>query len=62
MAKVSPIEFIKQVRQEVGKVAWPSRRETMVTSLMVFIISLIAAVFFLVTDGSIAFVVNLIMK
>jgi len=46
MAKTSPIEFFQQVRQEVSRVTWPSRKETMVTTAMVFI----AAVFFFVVD------------
>jgi preprotein translocase subunit SecE len=61
MAKTNPIEFIKQVRQEVGKVTWPTRKETTVTSIMVFIISLIAAVFFFAADGLIANVIRMIL-
>ncbi len=59
MAK--PIEFVKQVRQEVAKVTWPTRKETMVTSMMVFVISLIAAVFFFAADGVIANVIRMIL-
>lgn len=59
MAK--PIEFVKQVRQEVSKVTWPTRKETMVTSVMVFVISLIAAVFFFAADGVIANVIRMIL-
>jgi preprotein translocase subunit SecE len=50
MAKTSPIEFFQQVRQEVSRVTWPSRKETMVTTVMVFVMVFIAAIFFFVVD------------
>ena len=50
MAKTTAAEFIQQVRQEVGRVTWPSRKETMVTTAMVFVMVFIAAVFFFVVD------------
>jgi preprotein translocase subunit SecE len=50
MAKTNPGEFVQQVRREVAKVTWPSRRETMVTTMMVFIFVIISAVFFLIVD------------
>ena len=50
MAKTNPGEFVQQVRREVSKVTWPSRRETMVTTMMVFIFVIISAVFFPIVD------------
>jgi preprotein translocase subunit SecE len=50
MAKTSPTEFAQQVRQEVSRVTWPSRKETVVTTAMVFLMVFIAAVFFFVVD------------
>jgi preprotein translocase subunit SecE len=50
MAKASPVEFFQQVRQEVSRVTWPSRRETVVTTAMVFVMVFIAAAFFFVVD------------
>jgi len=50
MAKTNPMEFVQQVRREVAKVTWPSRRETMVTTMMVFVFVAIASIFFLVVD------------
>ncbi|MFN7663158.1 MAG: preprotein translocase subunit SecE [Alphaproteobacteria bacterium] len=47
---LSPIEFIQQVKREVSKVTWPTRKEVMVTSIMVFILVLLAAGFFLLVD------------
>jgi preprotein translocase subunit SecE len=50
MAKTSATEFIQQVRQEVARVTWPSRKETMVTTAMVFVMVFIAAAFFFLVD------------
>ena len=58
MAKTSPGEFIRQVRAEIGKVAWPTRQETVQTAIMVLIFAIILAVFFLGVD----FVFNSIVK
>lgn len=61
MAKVSPIEFVRQVRQETAKVTWPSRKETLVTTGMVFLMAVIAGVFFFAVDSVLRFVVQLIL-
>jgi preprotein translocase subunit SecE len=50
MAKTNATEFIQQVRQEVARVTWPSRKETMVTTAMVFVMVFIAAAFFFLVD------------
>ena len=50
MAKTSPIEFLQQVRQEVSRVTWPSRKETVITTAMVFMMVFIAAAFFFLVD------------
>ena len=47
---VSPARFVREVRAEVSKVTWPSRKETMVTTGLVFVLSGLAAVFFFVAD------------
>jgi preprotein translocase subunit SecE len=54
----NPVEFAREVRAEVSKVTWPTRRETMITTSMVFIFVVIAALFFLVADKIIGFVVQ----
>jgi preprotein translocase subunit SecE len=46
----NPAKFLRDVRTEVGKVTWPSRKETMVTTGLVFALSGLAAVFFFVAD------------
>ena len=50
MAKTNPFEFLQQVRNEASKVTWPSRKETMITTAMVFVMVVLASVFFLVVD------------
>jgi preprotein translocase subunit SecE len=50
MAKTSPFQFIQQVRQEVSKVTWPTRKETTITTIMVFIMVVLAGIFFLLVD------------
>ena len=61
MAKSSPAQFIREVRQEANKVTWPTKKETGVTTLMVFIMVFIAALFFLLTDQIIAWMVKLVL-
>ena len=53
--KVSPMQFLSQVRAEGRKIVWPSRKETWITSVMVFIMVLIAALFFWVVDTGLGF-------
>ncbi len=60
MAKTSPGEFIRQVRQEASKVTWPSRKETMTTTGMVFVMVVLVALFFLVVDQVIQFGIKLL--
>ena len=61
MAKSSPFEFFQLVRQEVAKVTWPTRKETLISTGMVFVMVFIAAVFFFVLDQVLHHVVRLIM-
>lgn len=50
MAKTNPITFLQQVRTEVGKVIWPTRREVVLTTIMVFIMAALTATFFSLVD------------
>ena len=50
MAKTSPAQFVRQVRQEINRISWASRRETGTATLTVFIMTAIAALFFLLVD------------
>jgi preprotein translocase subunit SecE len=61
MAKVSPFRFLQEVRAEVAKVTWPSRRETAITTAMVFVMVAIASVFFLIADQIIRLFVTLVL-
>jgi preprotein translocase subunit SecE len=55
MARTNPVQFISQVRAEVGKIVWPTRREVTLTSLMVFLLAVVAALFFSLVDMAIRF-------
>jgi len=50
MANPNPLQFMQQVRAEVAKVVWPTRREVLLTTIMVFIMAALAAVFFSLID------------
>lgn len=50
MATINPLQFIQQVRAEVAKVVWPTRREVMLTTVMVFILAALTAIFFSLVD------------
>jgi len=62
MAKVSPFKFLQEVRTETQKVTWPSRRETAITTAMVFIMVALAAVFFLIADQIIRIAVTFLLS
>jgi preprotein translocase subunit SecE len=61
MAKISPFKFLQEVRAEAQKVTWPTRRETAITTAMVFVMVAVAAVFFLLADQLMRMVVTLIL-
>ena len=50
MAGTNPLQFIQQVRSEVAKVVWPTRREVVLTTVMVFILATLTAIFFALVD------------
>ena len=61
MARTSPGAFIRQVRQEAAKVTWPSRKETGVSTAMVFVMVTLAALFFFVVDQALAWIVRVVL-
>ena len=61
MAKTNPFEFLQQVRAEASKVTWPTRRETIVTTVMVLIMVTLAALFFLLADKVLSWGVGLVL-
>jgi preprotein translocase subunit SecE len=50
MAITNPLQFLQQVRGEIAKVVWPTRREVLLTTVMVFILSALAATYFSLVD------------
>lgn len=62
MARVNPAQFAQQVRAEASKVVWPSRRETVLTTVMVFAMAALAATFFFVVDLLFNFGIDLILS
>ena len=50
MAKITPAAFVSQVRAEASKVVWPTRKETLLTTVMVLVLSTVAAMFFFMID------------
>jgi preprotein translocase subunit SecE len=61
MARTSPAQFVREVRQELSKVTWPTRKELMVTTASVFAMAIAAALFFFAVDQIIAWVVQLVL-
>jgi preprotein translocase subunit SecE len=62
VAKVSPGEFIRQVRVETGKVHWPTRKETVATAIMVIIMTLVLAFFFFGVDAAFSSLVKYLLS
>jgi preprotein translocase subunit SecE len=58
----NPFEFIQQVRAEAAKVTWPSRRETLITTGLVILMVVIAAIFFVSVDQAIRLIVSFILS
>jgi preprotein translocase subunit SecE len=61
MAKTSPAQFVREVRQELAKVTWPTRKELAVTTVSVFVMAIAMALFFFVVDQIIAWIVQVIL-
>ena len=61
MAKVSPAQFVRQVRQEISRITWATRRDTLTATITVLVMSFIAAVFFLIVDWILSGVVQVVL-
>ena len=61
MASMNPVQFLQQVRAEVAKVVWPTRREVVLTTIMVFIMAALTATFFSLVDMAIRYGLTLII-
>ena len=57
----SPFKFLQEVRSEAAKVTWPTRRETMITTIMVFVMVALASIFFFMSDLVIRYVVTFLL-
>ena len=62
MARYNPIEFVNEVRHEVGKVTWPTRREVLITTILVGIMVAMASFFFLLADQVLGFLVKSLLS
>ncbi|WP_196258652.1 preprotein translocase subunit SecE [Pelagibacterium limicola] len=62
MARTNPFTFIQQVRSEIAKVVWPTRNETLISTVMVLVMVVFASVFFLLADQIIQFFVGLVLS
>ena len=61
MTRLNPIQFFQEVRQEVSKVTWPTRKEVWITTVAVMIMVTLASIFFMVADQAMAALVQLIL-
>ena len=59
---LNPFKYVQQVRNEVSKIVWPTRKETMTTTVMVFIMSTLVALFFFIIDTITSNVLDIILK
>ena len=57
----NPLKFVQEVRSETSKVTWPTRNETLVTTVMVFILVFLSSVFFFVSDQILNWVVSFLL-
>ncbi|MBY0304037.1 MAG: preprotein translocase subunit SecE [Sphingomonas sp. 28-62-20] len=62
MAKTTPLEFLRQVQTETKKVVWPTRRETIMTGVMVMVMTLMLGVFFFTVDSFFEAIVKLLLS
>ena len=60
--RTNPAQFVRQVRQEINRITWASRRETMFASLSVFVMALIASIFFLLVDLMLSNIVQYLLS
>jgi len=59
---INPFKYVQQVRNEVSKIVWPTRKETMTTTIMVFIMSAMVALFFFIIDTITSNILDIILK
>ena len=62
MAKYNPLAFLQEVRQETAKVTWPTRKEVVITTIMVLIMVTLASIFFLLADQVLGWIVSALLR
>ena len=62
MAKTNPAQFVRQVRQEINRITWATKRETLIASMSVFVMALIASLFFFLVDLLLSTVVQTLLS
>jgi preprotein translocase subunit SecE len=62
MAGANPLKFFQEVRQEAGKITWPTRNETVISTIMVLVMVALASLFFLAADQVISWLVQLMLS
>ncbi len=62
MAKFNPLAFLEEVRQETAKVTWPTRKEVVITTIMVLIMVTLASIFFLLADQVLGWIVSTVLS
>ena len=58
---INPLKFFQEVKQEAFRITWPTKKETMMGAIMVFALASIAAIFFLILDQILRFLLNLVL-
>jgi preprotein translocase subunit SecE len=61
-SRTNPFTFLQQVRAETAKVTWPSRRETMISTIMVLVMVVVASIFFFAADQVLGWIIGLILN
>ena len=61
MARLNPLQFVQEVRQEVAKVTWPTRKEVWITTIAVLVMVTLASIFFMLADQLMGSVVSFIL-
>ena len=59
---INPLKYVQQVRSEVSKIIWPTKRETVTTTVMVFIMATLVAIFFFLVDTIVGNILELILR
>ena len=62
MSRMNPVQFVQEVRQEVAKVTWPTRKEVWITTIAVLVMVTLASIFFMLADQLMGYIVSFILS